>query len=486
MYLSKKALFLTKVTCAGLFVAISATVSNLSMAEPELLTPKMQKTANELIDKALIDDRGYKIIESLTTEVGPRLAATEAEARARVWAIDKLKAMGFKNVREEPFDVKLWERSGEKAHIVWPYPQALQVTALGNSVSTPKAGITADIVSFRTLADLENAPADSLKGKIAFVDEYMTRTQDGSGYGVAVRKRSAAAVEAAKRGALASLIRSVGTSSHRFPHTGAMRYQEGVKAIPIGALSAPDADQLARALARSKRVTLHLNIQVDGGGGTKGPWVGDDLATSGNIIAEIPGKTDEIVLVGAHLDSWDLGTGAVDDGAGVGIVTAAAKLVDELPGKPTRTIRVVLFGAEEVGLVGARAYALAHKDELDKHVIAAESDFGAGKIWKFSTRWGDNKLDKSKVFHRSLGRLGIGPGDNLATGGPDMTYIRQEGVPVAGLIQNGWDYFNLHHTSDDTFDKIAPEDVAQNVAAYAAFIYLASEIEGGFRESDTK
>ena len=456
--------------------------ATLVLAEPEGLTPEMQKTANELIDKALDDELGYKLIESLTTEIGPRLAGTEQEARARDWALEKLQSLGFENIRSEPFKVKVWTRSEERAEIVSPYPQILQVTALGNSVSTPKAGLKGEIVRFNTLLDLENASLDALEGKIAFVDEYMTRTQDGSGYGVAVRKRSGAAVEAAKRGAIASLIRSVGTDSHRFPHTGGMQYLAGVTPIPIAALSAPDADQLARALERSDSVTVQLKLAVNGGGRTDGAWVGepDKLADSANIVAEIPGQTDEIILVGAHLDSWDLGTGAVDDGAGVGIVTAAAKLVGDLPIKPKRTIRVVLFGAEEVGLVGARAYAEKHKDSLDKHIVAAESDFGAGKIWRMRTRWAEEKLPMASVFHRVLNRLGIAPGDNVGRGGPDLFYLRAAGVPVVELTQNGWDYFNLHHTHDDTFDKISKEDIAQNVAAYAAFIYLASEIEGKF------
>lgn len=441
-------------------------------SHPLVLSPQQSQTVETLRALGLADSLGYDTVEALTTEVGPRLAGSEGEARARAWAVTTLTNLGFSNVRVEPFDVPYWNRGTESLTIVAPFPQALQITALGGSVPTPAGGVEAPIVRFDTLADLEAAPMGSLNGKIAFVDEYMTRTQDGSGYGVAVRKRSGAANAAGARGAVAAVIRSVGTDHRRFPHTGQMSYADGVRQIPIAALSAPDADQLARALQRGP-VRVHLVLETDPLSGT--------LAPSGNVIGEIEGQTDEIIVLGAHLDSWDLGTGAVDDGAGVGIVIAAAKLLDELPGRPKRTIRVVLFGSEEVGLVGAKAYAAQHAGELDAHIIAAESDFGARKIWKFETRFGEDNLHKAKLIGQHLLPLGVGPGGNTARGGPDLGPLRQAGVPVVTLRQNGWDYFDLHHTSDDTFDKIDPDEMAQNVAVYAVFAYLASELEGGFR-----
>lgn len=200
------------------------------------------------------------------------------------------------------------------------------------------------------------------------------------------------------------------------------------------------------------------------------------------MIGEIPGKTDEIILIGGHLDSWDHGTGAVDDGAGVAITVAAAKLVGDLRGKPERTIRVIMWGAEEVGLVGARAYAAAHAGDMDKHVLASESDFGAGRVWQFRTRFGEKSLPKAAVYQKALRRLGIGPGHNRATGGPDVTPLLPLGVPVFRLYQDGTDYFDLHHTQEDTIDKVDPKALRQNVAAWAATVYIASELEGGYRE----
>jgi carboxypeptidase Q len=435
------------------------------------LSSKVKKQAKQLIQNSLKARAGYETIESLTTEVGARLAGSPAEKRARDWAVKKLKSFGLKNVRVEPFKVKHWERKVEKATIVSPYPQNLEITALGGSVSTPKKGVQAEIVSFKTLTELKEAPLKGFKNKIIFVDEKMTRTQDGSGYSVAVKKRSGAAIEAGKRGALAALIRSVGTDHHRFPHTGQMSYEKDVKPVPIAALSAPDADQLARSLKKSNKVVVSLNLQVEANG----------ESPSGNVIGEIPGRTDEIVVIGAHLDSWDLGTGAVDDGAGVGIVVGAANEILKLGKKPERTIRVILFGSEEVGLVGAEAYAKKHKDELDKHFVGAESDFGARKIWRFDTLFGEDKLGLADEMHKILEPLGIARGKNNGYGGPDILPMLKFGVPAVTLKQNGWDYFDLHHTADDTFDKIDASEIAQNVAAYAAFAWMAANIEGSFR-----
>lgn len=429
------------------------------------------KQAKELSSKSLRSDLAYKIIESLTTEVGQRQAGSEAEKRARDWGVAKLTQLGFENVRVEPFEVDYWQRNLEQAEIISPFPQKLIITALGGSVATPASGLTGEIVIFPTLQALKDAPMEGLEDKIVFVDEFMTRTQDGSGYGVAVQKRSGAANEAGKRGAAAALIRSVGTDHHRFPHTGQMSYEKGLPKIPIAALSAPDADQLGRAVLLGK-VEVKLVIDVE----TKGK------RQSGNVIGEIPGHTDEIVIIGGHLDSWDLGTGAVDDGAGIGITVGAAKLILDMNQKPDRTIRVVMFGAEEVGLVGARAYAKQHKFEIDKHIVGAESDFGAGKIWSFETRFANSKLAMAQEMHKVLEPLGIALGGNKASGGPDMGPLRTMGMPVVTLKQNGWDYFDLHHTPDDTFDKINPADIAQNVAAYSAFVWMAANLKGHFRE----
>ena len=457
-------------------VFLSSSIPVLAEDISTSITPAMVTTANQLMDSAQHTNKAYAIVDSLTTEVGPRLAGTEAEARARQWAVGKMTSLGLKNIRVETFEVPLWLRGEESAKIVSPFPQPLTITALGGSASTGPQGVEAEVAVFESLAALEQSSKGAVQGKIVFIDEVMVRSRDGSGYGAAVLKRRQTAYTAQRLGAVAALIRSVGTSSHRFAHAGQMqRVGSAVEAgVPAAALTAADADQLVRSLAYAKPVVVKLVIT---------PRLLPP-AVSGNVVGEIVGreKPQEIVLVGAHLDSWDLGTGAVDDGAGVGIVLGAAKvLIDTLPQSPRRTVRVVLFGSEEVGVVGARAYAQQHEATLANHVLAAESDFGSGDIWRFDSRVVEEKLPLMAAIAAVLEPLDIAPGNNTARGGPDLRFLREAGVPIASLLQDGQDYFDFHHTADDTLDKITPSALNQNVAAYAALIYLAAETTADFR-----
>tara|TARA_R110002072_G_scaffold51170_2_gene136971 strand:+ start:24083 stop:25480 length:1398 start_codon:yes stop_codon:yes gene_type:complete len=457
-------------------VFLSSSIPVLAEDISTSITPAMVITANQLMDSAQHTNKAYAIVDSLTTEVGPRLAGTEAEARARQWAVEKMTSLGLKNIRVEIFEVPLWLRGEESAKIVSPFPQPLTITALGGSASTGPQGVEAEVAVFESLAALEQSSKGAVQGKIVFIDEAMVRSRDGSGYGAAVLKRRQTAYTAQRLGAVAALIRSVGTSSHRFAHAGQMqRVGSAVEAgVPAAALTAADADQLVRSLAYAKPVVVKLVIT---------PRLLPPAA-SGNVVGEIVGreKPQEIVLVGAHLDSWDLGTGAVDDGAGVGIVLGAAKLlIDTLPQSPRRTVRVVLFGSEEVGVVGARAYAQQHEATLANHVLAAESDFGSGDIWRFDSRVVEEKLPLMAAIAAVLEPLDIAPGNNTARGGPDLRFLREAGVPIASLLQDGQDYFDFHHTADDTLDKITPSALNQNVAAYAALIYLAAETTADFR-----
>ncbi|MEM9054925.1 MAG: M28 family peptidase [Pseudomonadota bacterium] len=454
-------------------LALSA-VSGLAAAqEAASLDPEIEATTKILIQQGLKDDLGLKFVEDLTTEVGQRLAGSVEEGRARAWSVAELQALGFDEVRIEPFEIPFWSRKSETVEVVSPSPQTLVATALGGSAATPEGGVIGEVVRFRSLADLQAAPISQVDDKIVFIDETMIKTMDGSGYGMAVRKRSQCAIVSSEKGALACLIRSVGTQPHRMPHTGIMARDGAEGAGPVAAISGPDADQLARLLQRGP-VTVRVDIQTEI----------KTNAPSGNVIAELTGTDlkDELVLIGCHLDSWDLGTGALDDGAGCGIVVGAAKLIAGLPERPRRTIRVVLYGAEEVGLFGATAYAREHGDDLDKHVLAAESDFGAGPIWRFQTRFGEAALPYARTIQALLMPLGVTPGDNRAFGGPDIGILARSGVPVVTPGQNGMDYFDYHHTPDDTFDKIKPDEFRQNVAVYAAFTYLAAQTGWDFRK----
>ena len=420
----------------------------------------------QLRDSALHDEHAWDITEGLTTEVGQRLAGTEAEARARAWAVAKLKAMGFANVRVESFDMPVWTRGAESAEIVAPFPQKLVVAALGNSASTSPEGITGQVVGFETLADLVAAPDAAVRGKIVFVSHAMPRTQDGSGYGYFGGPRRQGPGIASKKGAIAIVIRSIGTDHHRNPHTGVMSFPEGVKPIPAGALTLPDAEQLQRILKRGRPVTMRLTLVSQTGHGQ-----------SGNVIAEVPGRDPSLppVLVGGHLDSWDQGTGAIDDATGVAIATAAAKRIMD-SGRPLRTIRIVWFGAEEVGLFGGEDYLKKHGSE--PHYALAESDFGAGRIWRVNSNLGKAREAEAKMLQSALAPLGIVPGALDKAEGSDIGPLLDAGMPGVGLSQDGTHYFDLHHTPDDTLDKVDPEELRQNVAAWTAMLaVLAGPIE---------
>ncbi|MFK7831501.1 MAG: M20/M25/M40 family metallo-hydrolase [Congregibacter sp.] len=427
-----------------------------------------------LRDSAMRGTSAYAIVESLTTEIGPRLAGSDAERRARAWAVSKLNELGFANVRVEPFTMQGWARGDESAALLAPYPQPLALTTLGGSIATPAEGIEAELAFFPTLAALEAAAPNSLNGRIAFVSHAMQKTQDGSSYGFYGRLRRVGASIAASKGANAILIRSIGTDSHRMPHTGSMRYDEEIAKIPAAAISNPDADQIERIHARGKTMRVRLNLQPK--------FVGE--VESGNVIAEIPGTDapEEVVLLGGHLDSWDLGTGAIDDGAGVAITTAAAKLILDSGIRPRRTIRLILWGAEEAGLLGGAAYLDQHRTELDKQIIGSESDFGAGRVWQMTSKVSEEAQPLIAKMGELLAVIGVAAGStDKPGGGPDLVALVGAGMPSLNLQQNGTDYFDLHHTPDDTLDKINPHDLDQNVAAFAVFAWMAADTTVGFK-----
>lgn len=436
------------------------TVQNTVPAMPGAVDPAVAA----LRDAAIGDTVAYDIIEGLTTEVGPRLAGTEAEARARAWGAAKLTALGFRNVRIETYRMPTWVRGAETAEVVAPFPQPLRLTALGNSAATPAGGLTAPVVFFRSFADLQAAPEGSLAGKIAFVSNAMVATQDGSSYGTFGAARFVGPGVAAKKGAAAIVIRSIGSDHGRGPHTGITNFPDGVKPIPAAALSTSDAALLERMFARGKPVTLHLTLTPRQIGMTE----------SGNVIAEVPGTDPAagIVLIGGHLDSWDLGTGAIDDGAGVAITAAAAKRLLDGP-SPRRTIRIVWFGAEEVGGFGGEAYAKAHGGE--PHALAAESDFGADRVWRLQTRFPDAAKAVGDRIHAALMPLGIVRGTAQAGDGADIEPVLKLGRSSAvDLNQSGMRYFDIHHTPEDTLERIDPGQLRQNVAAWTAMLAIVA------------
>lgn len=417
-------------------------------------------------------DLAYDIVKSLTVEVGPRIPGSAGDKRAVAWAEAKFNEIGFDKVYKQAVRVRNWERGFADAKITAPFSQSLVITALGGSVATPSSGIQAEVVMFGSLDELKLLAGEAdnespLKNKIVFLNTRMQRDRAGKFYGKVVPNRVSGAVEAAKLGASAVIIRSVGTDNSRFAHTGVMRYDDKVNKIPAGAISTADADVLEAMFETKQAVMLDINMQAKDAG-----W-----QTSYNVIGEFTGTQSpkEVVLISAHLDSWDEGTGALDDGAGVGIVTAAAKIIKDTVGQPKRTIRVVLYAAEEVGLVGAYQYVRANKDDLENIIMAAESDFGAGQIYQLDTRFNPLTREMATPLYSALADMGIVLGNNTTNGGPDVSMLPSHGVPVVSLKQDGTYYFDYHHTPNDTLDKIAPDDIRQNQTVWAMLTtYMAN------------
>jgi carboxypeptidase Q len=436
-------------------------IAVLIAATPAVAADRMAE-AVALREAALAKSEALPMLTDLTTTVGPRLAATPAEARGREWAMAAMKKAGLVNIHTEAFPMPVWNRGAETAEVTGTNAQKLVLAALGNSGATPAAGITAPVMYFADIAALQAAAPGSLKGKIAFIDHRMMRTQDGSSYGVnGIVRRSGPSI-AASRGAVATLIRSLGTDYHRNPHTGGTVWAKDQAPIPAAALALPDSEQLAR-LAQAGPVSIHLTLTP----------TYDPKGESANVVGEIPGTSDETIVIGGHLDSWDLAQGVIDDGAGMAITLAAAKAIKDSGLQPRRTVRVVFWGAEEPGLWGGRAYAEKHKTE--NIVLAAESDFGADRVYRIGSRVAEAGLPLIAEIAEALAPLGIAPsGDNMSRGDSDTGPMIPNGVGMLSLEQDGTRYFDYHHTPDDTLDKVDRAQIDQNVAAYAAAVWLAA------------
>jgi len=455
-------------------VVLSSCMSFLVSAD--VLTQQQKNEMNSLSTTIAKSDLSYQLIESLTTEVGHRLMGSEGDKKSIEWAVKKMQALGFDKVWTEDVHGTFWQRGEAKAKIISPFPQDLVAIALGGSVGTGEQGLTANIAHFENLAALKAAPDDSLAGKIVFISHRMEKHITGRGYGGAVGARVGGAVIAAQKGASALVIRSVGTDNNRTAHTGIMRYKEGVVKIPAASLSNPDADMLVNQLKRQANVSLYLKLTPH-----TDPKV---IAKSANVIGEITGSEspNEIVAIGAHLDSWDVGTGAMDDGMGVGMMMAAAHHIAQLPQRPKRTIRVILFAAEEVGLLGAKQYMVDHKDEMKNHIIGAEWDFGTGQIYKMTSGVGKNALPAITELAKYLQPLGVelSP-ENNAVAQSDMSMLSEAGMPSMNFAPDGTLYFDYHHTENDTLDKIDQPTLKQATTIYALFAYFAANSGVNFR-----
>lgn len=459
------------------FMGLIATGSLTVMAQPVSVVEPHKPVLDELKTHVSQSSLSYQLIESLTTEVGARMVGTPASDKAVKWAVDKMQSLGFDKVWTEESTTTLWQRGDLQASIVAPYPHDIVALALGGSVGTNGEALEAEVVRFASLAELKAANANSLDGKIAYVGYRMERHIDGHGYGKAVGARVSGASIAASKGAVAFIMRSVGTDSTRIAHTGLMRYDDAQPKIPAVAISNPDADLLDNMVERNKPVRFRLQTNASGPTGKQ--------VTVANVIGEVTGSEypEQKVTIGAHLDSWDVGTGAIDDGIGVGITLAAAHYIAQLPRHPARTIRVILFAAEEVGLVGAQDYVSRHKEDMSNHVIGAEWDFGNGRIYQLEPGVGPSALNAIREFADYLSPMGVALAPtNTAKGQSDMSALGNAGQPAVNFAPDGLDYFDYHHTPDDTLDKVNQEALKVNTTIYALFAYFSAATSVDFRK----
>jgi carboxypeptidase Q len=418
---------------------------------------------------ALADDYAYRQVAHLTENIGPRPSGS-AQAKAAVdYVADELRQLGLE-VQLEEVKVPHWVRGAESAELTeypWQAPDSKQkivLTALGGSSSTPSGGITADVIVANDFDELKELGQAGVAGKIVLFNEIFDQQKAAAGlafvaYGEAVRYRSAGPRAAAELGAVAALVRSVGNADYRLPHTGF----SAAAGIPAAAVTAEDADLIAH-LASQGKVRMHLTLT---------PQKLAD-ATGHNVIADLKGSEhpDQIVVVSGHLDSWDLGTGAIDDAAGVAVAMETAEILQKLGLRPKRTLRVIAWMDEENGGAGSQAYSKDHSREFPRHIAAIESDSGAAHPLGFDTKILDSASELLRPVQTVL--QGIGANALEPTNyppGADIAALSEAGVPALGLLQDGRTYFNYHHTAADTLDKIVPLELRENAAAMAVMGY---------------
>ena len=462
-----------------LSIGFSVSTNPENQSEPQDPNPRgpiasaYKGAAEKIIQATLAGNDAYEKLTELCDDIGHRPSGSPGLEQAIDWAIAKLQSDGQENVHREKVMVPHWVRGRESLTMVQPRAARMPMLGLGGSVGTPPEGITAPVVVVVNEEELESL-GDGARGKIVLFNNPMPPYDDekGSGYGRTVRFRSKGARLAAEKGAVACLVRSVTHRSHRTPHTGAMRYGDAKVKIPAAAITGEDADMLARFQKRGIEPVVTLKMEAKT----------HPDAPSANVIGELRGSTwpEEIVVIGGHIDAWDAGQGAHDDGAGCVIAMETINVLRKLNLIPKRTIRVVLWTNEENGLRGAKQYAIDHADELSLHVAAIESDSGAFPPVGVSVDCADEKrMHRAETQLRDLMSL-LGPlgATRVKTGfsGADVSPMKDAGVVLMGHNVDGRDYFDYHHSPADTLDKIVPADLSKNVAAMATYAYILADM----------
>ena len=430
---------------------------------PNPIQREYQAAADRIIAAATGDSSAWNKLAELTDGFGHRISGSEPLERAIDWIIARMKSEGLENVRGEPVMVPRWVRGHEKAELLEPRYVNLAMLGLGQSVATPKGGVQAEVLVVSSFDDLK-AKAAQAAGKIVLFDVPFTN------YGQTVAYRGRGANEASRVGAVAVLIRAVGPFGMRTPHTGSMQpYDSTVQKIAAAAITMEDAAMLHRMQDRGQRIVVRLEMEAQ--------MLPD--SPSRNVIGEIAGRElpDEVVVFGGHIDSWDVGTGAMDDAGGVVIAWEAVRLLQKLGLRPRRTIRAVGWTNEENGGRGGQAYRDQHRSELDKHVVAIESDGGTFKFRGFGFTGSDSAFAIVNQISRLLKPLGADSA-TIGGGGADIGPIMQLGVPGMAHVVDGTRYFWYHHTEADNVDKIDPKELGENVAAMAIMAYVLADLPG--------
>jgi len=472
---------LRTVLAGSLAMLLSAPAAEAQEGLP--LEERYREAAERIVAAARADEGGWAKLEYLCDRIGHRLSGSEGLEQAVAWAAEQMRADGLENVRLQPVKVPHWVRGQESTEMLEPVRKPLAMLALGGSVGTPPEGLTASVVAVQSFDELEALGWEKVEGRIVLYDV------PWQGYGRTVVYRGRGASAAAKLGAVAVLLRSVASYSLNTPHTGAMNYAEDAPKIPAAALSVEDAAWMGRLARAGVEVKVRLKMEAQ--------MLPD--ADSANVIGEIVGreKPEEVVVIGGHIDSWDVGQGAHDDGAGAVVSMQALALLKRLGLRPRRTLRVVLWTNEENGLRGGAAYRDQVKEsgELERHVAAIEADsggeppagFGLGLPALRDKPGEEAAKQRALGLLRQIGRLleGIQAGDiRDGGGGADIGPIMREGVPGLGLRTAGERYFHWHHSNADTLDKVNPEDIQKQVAAMAVMAYVLADMPGRLVERD--
>ena len=453
----------------ALAVALIAAAAPAARAQDAGLVTTYRAAADSLIRAATRDSAAYDRIARLVDGFGHRHAGSRSLEAAIDWILGEMKKDGLQNVRGEPVQVTHWVRGVESAVLVQPRLDTLHMLGLGGSVGTPKEGITAPVLVVTSFEDLERRKAEA-RGRIVLFDVPFTN------YGDTRRYRSDGPSAAARAGAVGCLIRSVASFSIRSPHTGRTAYDSTVARIPAAALSVEDAMMLHRMQERGERVVVTLKM----GARQLAP------ARSRNVVAELVGreKPDEVVVLGGHIDSWDVGQGAMDDAGGSVAAWEAVRLMKDLGLRPRRTVRVVLWTNEENGIEGGRAYRDAHQAELGRHVMAMESDGGTFEPIGFAFAGSDSAAALVRQAASLLGAIGATAVEHVPESPEaDIGPLVREGVPGIGLQVEGTRYFWYHHSEGDTLDKLDPAEVARCVAAMAVMAYVVADLPSGLPRS---